>query len=60
MLDPLYKSRRVRQGAQPVGADWDNQQALTIYEQMLQKTGNKIDGVLAANDGWRNCGHLGR
>ena len=35
--------------------DWDNQKALTIFEQMLQKTGNKIDGVLAANDGLGNA-----
>ena len=34
--------------------NWDNQQALTIYEQMLTQTGNKIDGVLAANDGLAN------
>jgi D-xylose transport system substrate-binding protein len=34
--------------------DWDNQRALTIFEQMLQKSGNKIDGVLAANDGLAN------
>ena len=35
--------------------DWDNQQALTIFEQMLQKAGNKVDGVLAANDGLGNA-----
>jgi D-xylose transport system substrate-binding protein len=29
---------------------WDGQQALTIFEQMLQKTNNNIDGVVAAND----------
>ena len=34
--------------------DWDNQKALTIFEQMLQKQNNKIDGVLAANDGLGN------
>ena len=34
--------------------DWDNQKALTIFEQMLAKTNNKIDGVLAANDGLGN------
>jgi D-xylose transport system substrate-binding protein len=34
--------------------DWDNQKALTIFEQMLQKANNKIDGVLAANDGLGN------
>jgi D-xylose transport system substrate-binding protein len=31
--------------------DWDNQKALTIFEQMLQK----VDGVLAANDGLGNA-----
>ena len=35
--------------------DWDNQQALTIFEQILQKNDNKIDGVLAANDGLGNA-----
>ncbi|MFP5364119.1 MAG: sugar ABC transporter substrate-binding protein [Thermoleophilia bacterium] len=35
--------------------DWDNQKALTIFEQMLQKSANKIDGVLAANDGLGNA-----
>jgi D-xylose transport system substrate-binding protein len=31
--------------------DWDNQKALTIFEQILQANGNMVDGVLAANDG---------
>ncbi len=35
--------------------DWDNQQALTIFEQMLQAADNKVDGVLAANDGLGNA-----
>jgi D-xylose transport system substrate-binding protein len=35
--------------------EWDNQQALTIFEQMLQGADNKIDGVLAANDGLGNA-----
>jgi D-xylose transport system substrate-binding protein len=35
--------------------DWDNQKALTIFEQMLQASDNKIDGVLAANDGLGNA-----
>ena len=35
--------------------DWDNQKALTIFEQMLQKSDNKVDGVLAANDGLGNA-----
>jgi D-xylose transport system substrate-binding protein len=35
--------------------DWDNQKALTIFEQMLQKNNNEVDGVLAANDGLANA-----
>ena len=35
--------------------DWDNQKALTIFEQILQKNDNKVDGVLAANDGLGNA-----
>ena len=35
--------------------DWDNQKALTIFEQMLQQTPNQVDGVLAANDGLGNA-----
>ncbi len=35
--------------------DWDNQQALTIFEQILQANDNKVDGVLAANDGLANA-----
>jgi D-xylose transport system substrate-binding protein len=35
--------------------DWDNQQALTIFEQILQKANNQVDGVLAANDGLGNA-----
>jgi D-xylose transport system substrate-binding protein len=54
VLDPLYKSGEFVKGPNQSVPDWDNQQALTIYEQMLQKTNNKIDGVLAANDGLAN------
>jgi D-xylose transport system substrate-binding protein len=31
--------------------DWDNQQALTIFEQMLTASGGEIDAAIAANDG---------
>jgi D-xylose transport system substrate-binding protein len=54
VLDPLYKAGKAKKVADQSVPDWDNQQALTIFEQMLQKTGNKIDGVLAANDGLGN------
>jgi D-xylose transport system substrate-binding protein len=54
VLDPMYKDGKATKVADQSVPDWDNQQALTIYEQMLQKSGNKIDGVLAANDGLAN------
>jgi D-xylose transport system substrate-binding protein len=54
VLDPLYQGGKAKKVADQAVPDWDNQQALTIFEQMLQKTNNKIDGVLAANDGLAN------
>jgi D-xylose transport system substrate-binding protein len=54
VLKPLYASGKAKKVADQSVPDWDNQQALTIFEQMLQKTNNKIDGVLAANDGLGN------
>ena len=55
VLNPLYSSGKLKKAADQSVPDWDNQKALTIFEQMLQKTGNKIDGVLAANDGLGNA-----
>lgn len=55
VLDPLYASGKYAKGPNQAVPDWDNQKALTIFEQMLQKTGNKINGVLAANDGLANA-----
>jgi D-xylose transport system substrate-binding protein len=55
VLNPLYADKKLTKAADQSVPDWDNQKALTIFEQMLQKTGNKIDGVLAANDGLGNA-----
>jgi D-xylose transport system substrate-binding protein len=55
VVDPLYKDGKLKKVADQSVPDWDNQKALTIFEQMLQKTSNKIDGVLAANDGLGNA-----
>ena len=49
------RRRQLKKVADQSVPDWDNQKALTIFEQMLQKTNNKIDGVLAANDGLGNA-----
>ena len=54
VLNPQYSSGTFAKGPNQSVPDWDNQKALTIYEQMLQQTGNKINAVLAANDGLAN------
>ena len=55
VLDPKYTSGDYKKGPNQSVPEWDNQKALTIYEQMLAKTSNKIDAVLAANDGLGNA-----
>jgi D-xylose transport system substrate-binding protein len=55
VLKPLYKSGALKAGPDQYVPAWDNQKAGTIFEQMLIKTGNKIDGVAAANDGIANA-----
>jgi len=54
VLDPKYSAGAYKKGPNQSVPDWDNQKALTIFEQMLQQTHNKIDGVLSANDGLAN------
>jgi D-xylose transport system substrate-binding protein len=55
VLAPLYKSGALKKGPDQFVPGWDNQKAGTIFNQMLIKTGNKIDGVVAANDGIANA-----
>ena len=55
VLNPLYKNGTLKKGPQQFTPDWDNQKAGTIFEQMLTRTQNKIDGVAAANDGLANA-----
>jgi len=51
ILKPLYKNGTFKKGPDQSVPDWDNQKARTIFDQMLVSTGNKINGVAAANDG---------
>ncbi len=51
ILKPLYANGTFKKGPDQFVPGWDNQKARTIFEQMLVKTGNKIDAVAAANDG---------
>jgi D-xylose transport system substrate-binding protein len=55
VINPKFDSGEWKEVDDQSVPDWDNQKALTIFEQMLQKSGNKIDGVLAANDGLGNA-----
>jgi D-xylose transport system substrate-binding protein len=48
VLDKNTKYKNVGEQAVP---DWDNDQAVTIFEQLYTKADGKIDGVYAANDG---------
>jgi len=51
VLKPLYKNGTFKKGPDQFVPGWDNQKAGTIFDQMLVKTGNKIDAVAVANDG---------
>jgi D-xylose transport system substrate-binding protein len=55
VLNPLYANGTLKKGPQQFVPGWDNQKAGTIFEQMLVRTSNKIDGVAAANDGLANA-----
>jgi D-xylose transport system substrate-binding protein len=55
ILNPLFKNGTFKKGPDQFVPGWDNQKAGTIFEQMLVKTGNKIDAVAAANDGLANA-----
>src|SRR5919108_4845403 len=55
VINPKFESGEWKEIDDQSVPDWDNQKALTIFEQMLQKNNNKVDGVLAANDGLANA-----
>jgi len=50
VLNPLFKKHVLKKGPQQFVPDWDANNAATIFDQMLVKTNNKIQGVIAAND----------
>jgi D-xylose transport system substrate-binding protein len=51
ILKPLYANGTFKKGPDQFVPAWNNQTAGTIFDQMLVKTGNKIDAVAVANDG---------
>lgn len=50
VLNPLFRSGAVKKGPQQFVPDWDANNAATIFNQMLVKTSNNIQGIIAAND----------
>jgi D-xylose transport system substrate-binding protein len=51
ILNPLFKSGKITKGPQQYVPAWSaNGEANGVFAQMLVKTNNKIDGVIAAND----------
>ena len=50
VFNPLFKTNAIKRGPQQFVPDWDANNAATIFSQMLVKTNNNIQGVLAAND----------
>ena len=48
VLDKDKKFKNVGEQAVP---DWDNEKAVTIFEQLYTKVNGEVDGVYAANDG---------
>lgn len=51
VAQPYFESGRWKLVDEQTVPDWDNQQALIIFEQMLTASGGDIDAVFAANDG---------
>jgi D-xylose transport system substrate-binding protein len=58
VLEPKEAEGWTRLADQSV-PDWDNNQAQTIFEQMLTQNNNDIQAVLAANDGLANAAIVG-
>jgi D-xylose transport system substrate-binding protein len=51
VLDPLFKNGTLKLGYETYTPNWDPQNGLREMEQALTHLKNKVDGVLAANDG---------
>src|SRR6266511_2787984 len=56
VLNPLFKSGKLSKGPQQFVPLWLATNAQPIFEQMLLKTNNKIDGAIAANDNIAGAG----
>jgi D-xylose transport system substrate-binding protein len=50
VFNPLFSGGKLKKGPQQFVPDWDANNAATIFSQMLVKTNNNIQAVMAAND----------
>src|SRR5439155_13279221 len=50
VLNPLFSSGALTKGPTQFVPDWDANNAATIFNQMLVKTSNNVQGIIAAND----------
>jgi len=50
VFNPLFASGAIKKGPQQFVPGWDATNAATIFQQMLVKSNNNIQGILAAND----------
>jgi len=55
VLKEKYDSKDWTKVADESVPDWDNEKALTIFEQILTKENGKVDAAIAANDGLANA-----
>lgn len=51
VINPKFESGEWIEVADESVPDWDNQRALTIFEQILTKENGDVDAAIAANDG---------
>ncbi len=51
IAEPKFEAGEWEKVDEQAVPDWDNQQALVIYEQILTAAGGKVDATFAANDG---------
>ena len=50
ILNPLFRTKKVKKGPARFVPEWDSKNAQTIFEQFLVQTNNNIQGVIGAND----------
>jgi D-xylose transport system substrate-binding protein len=55
VLQPKFDDGTYIKGPDQSVADWDNDEAKTVFQEMWQQTDRKINAVVAANDGLGNA-----